>query len=72
MELTYERADTIGLGWELRVKHAGRIVGRIRQVPDGMYGFYKGPGGAGTSLLEAPVLRNEDLEALKVAIREFV
>ena len=54
------------------MKDAGRIVGRIRQAPDGMYGFYKGPGGAGTSLLEAPVLRDEDLEALKVAIREFV
>ena len=71
MGLTYERADTIGLGWELRVRDAGQIVGRIRQGPDGMYAFYEGPGGYGTSLLESPVLRNADLDTLKEAIEDL-
>ena len=68
MALTYEQADTLGLGWELRVRHGIRVVGRIRPSRDGRYQFYEGTGGTGVSLLERPILEHDSLEALKVAI----
>lgn len=63
--LTYKRGDTLGAGWTLLIQRSGVTIGRILKGTDGSYRCYRGPGGAGTSLLEPVVAENFDLEALK-------
>jgi len=71
MVWTFERSDTTVEVWRLLVFKSGHVAGRILHGPDGMYRFYTGGGGAGTSLLQQPYLQDRDLEKLKAEIRDL-
>ena len=68
MDLEFRQHNTIGLGWEQHVIRAGRVIGRIRQNAEGVYEFYRGPGGTGSALVETPMFTSHDLEQLKANV----